>query len=57
MPSFGSIVGFSLLTGISRVKFFNKLAKIKKFSTRATDSPKHFRRPENKTKTKISKKC
>ena len=54
IPSFGSLVGFSLPTGISRLKFFNRLAKIKKFSTRATDSPRHFRRPEKKN---FKEKC
>ena len=52
IPSFGSLDGFSLPAGISRVKFFNRLAKIKKFSPRATDSPRHFRRPEKKISRK-----
>lgn len=51
IPSIGSTNGRANPSGISSLKFLSKFEKNKKFSTLATDSPRHFRRPVPKVKS------
>ena len=53
----GIVVGLLDPFGVFIVKFFNKLAKNKKFSILPTDSPRHFLRPESEFVVTVFEEC